>query len=93
MLLEVVSGLLVGKLTGLESIKYLHNTYERIKMVHSNFSPENNLFNIYFLHLSDETEKSNRKLLVENTLIKLKKSKFEFKHDYGLDLVFAILCN
>jgi len=30
---------------------------------------------------------------VENTLIKLKRNKPEFKHEYGLDLIFAILCH
>lgn len=92
-LLEVVERLLGSKFTGLEAVHFLKEEYERAREIEINFNPENLVFNVYFAHLSQEgTSQRNKGVLVENALLRLKKTKPEFTHDFLFDFLYIILC-
>lgn len=57
-----------------------------------NYNPENLIFNRLFLQIEEEAEPSKKKALVKNTLIKLKRIKPEFIHDFLYDFLYIILC-
>lgn len=91
-LLEVIEKLLHTSFTGLESTNYLKEEYHKVRDQYFNYNPDNLIFNRYFLELEEDSGPSKKKALVKNTLLKLKRVRREFVHDFLYDFLYIILC-
>ena len=95
-LVDLLEEFLQQRLTGRQASKFLREKYEKVRQESPNFRIQDSLllsaaFEQVVIGRPESAHSHNQ--LIKNTLLRVKRSRSSFLHNYTLDLLYTLLCH